>query len=355
MSVVSAKCPNCGASIQLDNEQTEGFCLYCGSKVVVSEAISLIRIDNSQSLNNYIELGKSALSAGNGKEAFEYANKALEVAPDLSDAWIIKMKSIEYLGTIGDPRISEVMQCGDNAIKFALNSTEKQNEVYSYYLNRALSLILVGISQISDVSGIKETFRVLATVSAFSAGNETLQADSTFVNLIESLISNALLLKIVVPVEVIKNNEDYLELIREISDGYVRYSQCLSDRYAIYGAKLLDSAVAARRENAKLFREGLPEIENSNFDESKINNTSSNGNCYIATAVYGSYEAQEVIVLRRFRDEILSKSLLGRIFINIYYTLSPPFANWLKNAERTNKVTKLMLDKWVNSLNRRFN
>ena len=38
MSLVNAKCPNCGATIQIDNERTEGFCSYCGSKVKFSEA-----------------------------------------------------------------------------------------------------------------------------------------------------------------------------------------------------------------------------------------------------------------------------------------------------------------------------
>jgi|GEM_PF-7100138 len=45
--------------------------------------------------------------------------------------------------------------------------------------------------------------------------------------------------------------------------------------------------------------------------------------CYIATAIYGSYYCSEVIILRKYRDNILEKTILGRLFISIYYALSP--------------------------------
>lgn len=47
------------------------------------------------------------------------------------------------------------------------------------------------------------------------------------------------------------------------------------------------------------------------------------GGCYVATAVYGSYDCPEVWVLRRFRDEFLRRSIAGRIFIRVYYATSP--------------------------------
>jgi len=72
--------------------------------------------------------------------------------------------------------------------------------------------------------------------------------------------------------------------------------------------------------------------------------------CYIATAVYGSYEAPEVRVLRRFRDEVLQNSSLGRLFISTYYKLSPPVAERLKGAQRSNHVVKSLLDRWVERL-----
>lgn len=72
--------------------------------------------------------------------------------------------------------------------------------------------------------------------------------------------------------------------------------------------------------------------------------------CYIATAVYGSYDAPEVIVLRRFRDESLKKSALGRSFIRAYYKFSPSVAERLKNAKRTNAFVRSILDKWVRKI-----
>ncbi|MCM1500838.1 MAG: hypothetical protein NC124_20460, partial [Clostridium sp.] len=45
--------------------------------------------------------------------------------------------------------------------------------------------------------------------------------------------------------------------------------------------------------------------------------------CYIATAVYGGYDHPKVMVLRRYRDEILKKSFWGRVFIKVYYSVSP--------------------------------
>ena len=69
--------------------------------------------------------------------------------------------------------------------------------------------------------------------------------------------------------------------------------------------------------------------------------------CYIATAVYGSYDAPQVIALRRYRDESLSKNILGRLFIRIYYKLSPPIAKRLITTKRTNHLVKILLDKIV--------
>jgi len=50
---------------------------------------------------------------------------------------------------------------------------------------------------------------------------------------------------------------------------------------------------------------------------------SSSGGCFVATATMGDYDHPVVLDLRVFRDETLSKSLLGNLFIKFYYTFGP--------------------------------
>jgi len=74
--------------------------------------------------------------------------------------------------------------------------------------------------------------------------------------------------------------------------------------------------------------------------------------CYIATSIYGSYNAPEVLVLRNYRDNILSKTLFGKTFIRFYYATSPTFVRLTKNMDSLNLLIKKQLDKLVKRLNK---
>ena len=74
--------------------------------------------------------------------------------------------------------------------------------------------------------------------------------------------------------------------------------------------------------------------------------------CYVATAVYGSYDCPEVWTLRRFRDYSLAATLLGRLFIMLYYAISPTLVKWFGNTKWFKKIWKAILDKMVEKLQR---
>ena len=77
------------------------------------------------------------------------------------------------------------------------------------------------------------------------------------------------------------------------------------------------------------------------------------GNCFIATAVYGSYDSPEVVLLRVFRDNTLAKSTLGRAFIRVYYTYSPPIAEFVAGKESLRKILRLIFDSIIRIMSKR--
>ncbi|WP_313133596.1 hypothetical protein [Anaerocolumna sp.] len=242
-------------------------CQSCGIKYSVEEAKKMmtegtvevtgtVKEDNSDDVNNYLDMANTALLGGNGNEAFNYANEALEINPKLYKAWTIKMKSIESVGIIGDPRITEVLSNGKNAIEFSPTDKkdEVKKEVYGYYLSQALDLLQVATSEIEDVASIKRIFQSFAAANFWSKSINTLNADSSFVYLMEGLTNNALLLKIAVPVRAIEDNDDFQNLVSSICNQYQNYIDGLEERYEIYGAKLTNEAISGR---LKTFRDGL--------------------------------------------------------------------------------------------------
>lgn len=77
------------------------------------------------------------------------------------------------------------------------------------------------------------------------------------------------------------------------------------------------------------------------------NNNSESGGCYVATAVYGSYDCPQVWTLRRYRDYTLAESWQGRAFIRTYYAISPTLVKWFGNTNWFKKMWKGTLDRMV--------
>jgi tetratricopeptide (TPR) repeat protein len=75
----------------------------------------------------------------------------------------------------------------------------------------------------------------------------------------------------------------------------------------------------------------------------EIENPPKKGMCFIATAAYGSPVAQEVVALSRFRDEVLLKSTLGRVFVAAYYRASPPLASVIARSDLLRAATRRLI------------
>jgi len=108
----------------------------------------------------------------------------------------------------------------------------------------------------------------------------------------------------------------------------------------------------------KRIKEGIEKAKNpvriahskaKNSNEKNVQPVKKEG-CYIATAVYGSYDCPQVMVLRRFRDNVLSTNFWGRTFIKIYYSTSPWLVRNFADKKWFNSFFRKKLDKLISYL-----
>lgn len=71
--------------------------------------------------------------------------------------------------------------------------------------------------------------------------------------------------------------------------------------------------------------------------------TEKKGMCFIATAVYGSPFADEVVILQEFRDNILTKSIPGALFVNGYYLFSPFIAQIITKSKILKEIVRMTI------------
>lgn len=141
MGKIDIKCSNCGEMVQLDDSRTEGFCNYCGAKIVIKELIKdkPTSSNTDSRLSNYIELAESAIEGRNGEEALKYANLALEFDAFNTDVIELKMKALLLIDLkTGVSKTDEIMACAKRVVD---KDSTKQTLIFDMFLHMAYQLI----------------------------------------------------------------------------------------------------------------------------------------------------------------------------------------------------------------------
>ena len=103
MTLIALKCPNCSGDVQLDDGREFGFCIYCGTRIIISDFITRkIEIDYSGKASSYADIALDWLRRGEKERAKEYADKALDEDPLNPDAWYVK-------GMLSEDRVDKNM------------------------------------------------------------------------------------------------------------------------------------------------------------------------------------------------------------------------------------------------------
>ncbi|MFU8796059.1 MAG: X2-like carbohydrate binding domain-containing protein [Dehalococcoidia bacterium] len=62
--------------------------------------------------------------------------------------------------------------------------------------------------------------------------------------------------------------------------------------------------------------------------------------CFIATAAYGSPMAEEIAVLREFRDKCMLTNPVGQVLVDLYYRNSPPIAQFITEHQSLRPIVR---------------
>lgn len=83
--------------------------------------------------------------------------------------------------------------------------------------------------------------------------------------------------------------------------------------------------------------------ENQDEDDPQDADTASGGSCFVATAAYGDRAHPNVIILRRFRDEVLVRYRFGRAFIQLYWIIGPRMAKGVSHDRVIGHLARLII------------
>lgn len=357
MPFVPAKCTQCGANIEVDSSKDAGICKYCGTAFITEKAINNYNITVTNNydganiniiggnIDNLLTLAQAAIDASNFKEAYGYSNRVLEIDPSSVKAWLLKMQATGGIGAEEGPKTNEILNYGQKAISLSdeANQTNIEDEVNFYWVKLANIFMANAISKIDYARNqpYKCSYNQKGEVTHVDA------IDNNLHNLITNLSRSAITLALTVPTSYCSTHIDLSDEYIPLTNQYLQYHEdyfnaCAGDprwprKYL--GEYNTPEAFAARQSTLDSLKARIPKDKHAKISGPKLRKVG--GACYIATAVYGSYNCPEVWTLRRFRDYYLDKHSLGRMFIKCYYAISPYLVStfgktiWFKNIFRT--------------------
>lgn len=325
-------CELCGSNDFTKDKDGLFVCDYCRTKYTPEQAKSMlvegtVRVDRSEDAERYLKLAKSALEHSNSSEAYDYANRALEIDTESSEAWFVKAQAAGWSSDISQPRYSEMVGAFEKAIFYA---PEEEKEGLRRKAADELNNVAVGVHRISlnevtehpewDEAWQEHISRTDDAITMFFRAHEWGAGRQPLDNIID--VSYGLFNG---PKYENPDSSDQLKLIPSTTA-----TRTLNDSGRKYFQAKVDEAVAKIREIDPEFTTSTPKPPSSSP-------------CFVVTATMGDEGSLPVTVLRKFRSEVLSQSRVGQAFIAWYGEHGPGLASIISANPAVRVLTLLLV------------
>ena len=360
-------CEMCGGT-DLIKQDGLFVCQSCGMKYSVEEAKKMmiegtVKIDNSDKLSNLYTLARQASDSNDFENAAKYYDLIKQEDPNSWEACFYNVYFRAAQTKIKDIQLAanSIENCLKTVFGLIKNSSDSDDEKKAHVAEVSVnvtsicSLFLVGaqshLSEFCDkymkannfdgIVGLRNEYvlRAFAIASVFFVCGDLIEQDYE--------TDTAMMMKTACElwrnvIDIWKNSyavfEDHASRYSDMKSSYVAKLQKYQSDY-LFEAPLY-----------KGFPYGYTVIAEGRSNHDFGVEDSSSGGCYVATAVYGSYDCPQVWTLRRYRDYTLAETWYGRAFIKTYYAISPTLVKWFGHTEWFKKMWKGKLDRMVENL-----
>ena len=327
-------CEMCGSN-DVVKQDGNYVCQHCGTKYSVEEAKKLmiegivdvsgstVKIDSTTELQNLYELARRAKGDNDNEKALEYYSRITVMDPS---SWEAYFYTAYYRSKMG-----KIVEIGNNA-----NRLGKSEETVFKLIKKNVMDLDEQRKAVDEVATRLREVSILLFRSYDESYHRQKRPLSMEVQAQQNYVFNC------VPA-------------REIAYGAGnQIIDIFGDDYGDIAAKCWKVGVEEHQKMnwvtndfskvAKQYQEKIAKYDSTyQIPQQK-------SGCYVATAVYGSYDCPQVWVLRRFRDNTLAETWYGRAFIYMYYAISPILVKWFGKATWFKNLWRLTLDKMVADL-----
>lgn len=343
-------CEMCG-STDLTKQDGVFVCQTCGCKYSVEEAKkmmvegtvdvtgSTVKVDNSQELDNLYLLARRAKADYNAENALKYYTMILVKDPN---NWEPIFYQALFSAVSGSYQESDIVrsfeivdECFDIVISNVKNNISSKDEQ-----DRVMTEITDAVEKFASsyYETVDEVYHSGPVASRIDFVTTYLSVSSAVIDLLNKLGDTI---------------ELYFENDNKIIQLSVELWKNAINKISKREIKNMLESQSSKQDVKNIIQQieiKIKKYDNSYNVESNSIPEQSSGGCYVATAVYGSYDCPEVWTLRRYRDNQLAQTWYGRLFIHTYYAISPTIVKWFGDTEWFKRMWKGKLDKMVSDL-----
>jgi len=195
MALVALKCPNCGGTVQMEENLKQGFCVHCGSRILNEQSISgTVSIDKKSDIINHLKIAKEALKMHDWENASKHIENIFLMDPDCKDAWFMK-SLLHYRDATGKSYIDKAKSSGmKNYEIFSEEDIRKYWGECNLYVTvrKSAGVITLGLAVIMIIVDERESRPVLLNDTVIFGVNQgkhdlTIRVGSGSVNLTDKL------------------------------------------------------------------------------------------------------------------------------------------------------------------------